>query len=41
LRGAGWKQMAITAPGTWNRCGRERQWQAIYGQVKIRWEMSA
>lgn len=40
LRGAGWKVVAQVKPGTWNRTGREREWQPIYGQEKIRWEIA-
>lgn len=38
LRGAGWKVVAEVKPGGWNRDGRERDWQPIYGQQKLRWE---
>ena len=40
LRGAGWKVVGRTEPGSWSRTGRERHWQAIYGQGKFRWEAS-
>ena len=44
LRGAGWRVVAELAPrrhgaGWTNRVGRE--WQAVTGQAKLRWEMSA
>ena len=39
LRGAGWKVVAeLPAHSGWNRTGRERNWQPIYGQQKLRWE---
>ena len=43
LRGAGWKIMGETRPAGsgWNRGGRERDWQPIYGQAKFRWEAAA
>lgn len=37
LKGAGFKIVAQCKPGSWNRIGRERDWQPIYGQKKIRW----
>ena len=40
LKGAGWKIVGETKPGGWNREGRERSWQPIYGQMKFRWEVS-
>jgi hypothetical protein len=44
LRGAGWKIIAESKPGKdgWNRpdIGRMRRWQPIYGQLKLRWEVS-
>jgi hypothetical protein len=41
LRGAGMKVVAEVRPGTgWSREGREREWQPIYGQQKLRWEVS-
>ena len=40
LRGAGWRTVAEVRPGGWNRTGRERDWQPIYGQQKLRWEFS-
>lgn len=40
LKGAGWKVIAECKPGTWDRMGRNRRWQPIYGQTKIRWESS-
>lgn len=39
LRGAGWKIVGEVSPGNWNRNGRERKWDPIYGQLKFRWEM--
>jgi hypothetical protein len=41
LMGAGWKVVGEVAPGGWNRQGREREWQPIYGQAKFRWEIAA
>ena len=43
LRGAGWRVVA-KSPGSelgWSRAGRERRWQPIYGQMKLRWEKHA
>ena len=44
LRGAGWKVVAECTPSHngWDRLqlGRMRRWQPIYGQLKIRWEVS-
>ena len=40
LRGAGWKIIGKTKGGDWDRKGRERDWQPIYGQMKFRWEIS-
>lgn len=43
LRGAGWRVVAEVKPGGWNRpnIGRIRDWQPIYGQQKLRWEVDA
>jgi hypothetical protein len=43
LRGAGWKVVAQVKPSTWNRpnIDRLRAWQPIYGQQKLRWEISS
>lgn len=44
MRGAGWKLLgeATKAPASgWSRNGREREWQAVYGQQKLRWETAA
>lgn len=41
LRGAGWKIVAECKPQDWNRSGRPRDWQPIYGQQKLRWEVEA
>lgn len=38
LRGAGWRVVAECRPGVWNRAGRYREWDDIYGQQKLRWE---
>ena len=42
LRGAGWKVVAEVKgdKNGWNRDGRERDWQPIYGQDKLRWEVT-
>ena len=37
LKGAGFKIIAETKPGTWHQY-RDREWQPIYGQMKFRWE---
>jgi len=40
LRGAGWRVVGQSPGGQWiNRPGRE--WQAVCGQTKFRWEMVA
>jgi len=43
LRGAGWKIVGEVIPKKdgWNTpgCGRNRKWQPIYGQQKMRWEV--
>lgn len=42
LRGAGWKIIGESRPsGGWDRQGRARQWQSIYGQQKFRWEVAS
>lgn len=44
IRGAGWKLIgeATKAPAAgWSRDGRARDWQPIYGQQKLRWEIAA
>ena len=38
LKGAGWKIVGEPQKGGWDRKGRERDWQPIYGQLKFRWE---
>jgi len=42
LRGAGWKVAGESKPSAsgWDREGRSRRWQSIYGQQKFRWEAS-
>ena len=40
LKGAGWKIVGKTEGGGWDREGREREWQPIYGQLKFRWEVT-
>jgi hypothetical protein len=46
LRGAGWKVVGEVAPhDKWREKAKRdglhgRQWQAIYGQAKFRWEMA-
>lgn len=42
LRGAGWRMAGECKPSTgWNREHRQRSWQPIYGQLKLRWEVRA
>ena len=43
LRGAGWKVVAQVEPrkNPWQGPDRARRWQPIYGQLKLRWEVSA
>jgi hypothetical protein len=44
MRGAGWTLVgeATKAPAAgWSRDGRARDWQPIYGQQKLRWEVAA
>jgi hypothetical protein len=44
MRGAGWRLVgeAAKAPAEgWSRDGRERRWQDIYGQQKLRWEAAS
>lgn len=44
LRGAGWKVVAKLNPRkdyAWQGPDRARDWQPVYGQQKLRWEMSA
>lgn len=39
LKGAGWKIVGVSKSDKgWNRKLRERKWQPIYGQQKLRWE---
>ena len=45
LRGAGFKVVGETAAAAdgvgWSRDGREREWQPIFRQSKLRWELAA
>lgn len=43
MRGAGWKVVAEVDPAQngWHRHKRSRDWQAIYGQQKLRWEAAS
>lgn len=43
LRGAGWRIAGALKGRTsgWASAGREREWQPIYGQAKLRWEVEA
>lgn len=44
LRGAGFKVVAELAPRkgfAWQGPGRARDWQPVYGQQKLRWELAA
>jgi hypothetical protein len=40
LRGAGWKVIAESRPTSqgWSRKQRARDWQPVFGQLKLRWE---
>jgi hypothetical protein len=39
LRGAGWKVVGEVKPsGNWGSSKRKREWQPIFGQLKLRWE---
>lgn len=43
LRGAGWKVVGKVAPSAaknWGSSARKREWQPIFGQAKLRWEVS-
>lgn len=40
LRGAGWHVIAECEPCAWSRKSRKRDWQPIYGQKKLRWEVT-
>lgn len=37
LKGAGWKCVGQTKPHQWSWSGREREWDSIYDQPKLRW----
>lgn len=37
LRGAGWVPEASVRPGSWDRKGRRRRRQPVYGEPKTRW----
>ncbi len=39
LKGAGWNPAQITEGNKWTRKNRSREWQPIYGQRKLRWEI--
>lgn len=39
LRGAGWKVVGKTKAEPWSRAERQRDWQPIYEQTKLRWEV--
>jgi len=42
LRGAGWKVIAEIRPsGNWGSSKRYREWQPIFGQMKLRWEIDS
>jgi hypothetical protein len=45
VKAAGWRIVASTRPSKegkgWDRDGRERDWQPVYGQKKFRWEPAA
>ena len=38
LKGAGWQIKGEVKPSYWDRKSRSREWQPIYGQLKVRWE---
>ena len=40
VKAAGFKVIAETKPGTWHKY-REREWQPVYGQLKLRWEIES
>lgn len=41
LRGAGWRVVAEVIPsGDWGSTKRIREWQPIFGQQKLRWEIT-
>ena len=40
LRGAGWKCIGEIRIRKWDMPNRERRWQPIYGQQKLRWEVT-
>ena len=41
LKGAGWKIIAEVKPsGNWGSSKRQREWQPIFGQQKLRWEIA-
>ncbi len=42
LRGAGWHSMGKIRghKDGWSSTGRERDWQPVFGQTKIRWEIA-
>ena len=45
LRGAGWRIVgqtkAMKEGSSWKGVNHKREWQPIYGQQKLRWEMAA
>lgn len=45
LRGAGWRTVAELPPRpahrAWKGPGRDREWQPVFGQQKLRWEVAA
>lgn len=40
LRGAGWKCLGEIRIRKWDMPNRARRWQPVYGQQKLRWEVS-
>ena len=39
LRGAGWKVIGNVVPsGDWGSSKRKRDWQPVFGQLKLKWE---
>ena len=39
LRGAGWRCIGEIRIRKWDMPNRERRWQPVYGQQKLRWEV--
>ena len=39
LRGAGWRNVGVVSARSWDTPSRRREWQPVYGQTKLRWEI--